>query len=482
MLFTEPTFLFLFLPTTLLLHAMARGPARNVVLFLASLLFYMWGEGKFVILMLSSVVLNYVFALLIDATRGPRKTRALWFGITANLLALLYFKYSNFLIDNVNLGLALARLPVIGTGRIPLPLGISFLTFHTISYLTDVYRETIRAERKLSDLALYILLFPHLIAGPIVRYADIASQMKKRGLRADELAYGIRRFIIGLAKKMLIANQLAVTADQVFGMPLHELDAGLAWLALLCYTFQIYFDFSGYSDMAIGLAHMFGFTFHENFDHPYSSQSITEFWRRWHISLSTWFRDYVYIPLGGNRCRPWRVYLNLCIVFLLCGFWHGASWNFLVWGLYQGLFLAIERVGLNRVLERLWRPLRHVYLVAVVMVGWVFFRLEAMNQAVLVLRAMVGLGTGDGLKYHVKLFLNNENMLILIVAFFASTPLLTQAARALQQWQDTRIGRPIKLLSASNAAAVSVGYLVLLVLCLSFVAQNSYNPFIYFRF
>ena len=301
MLFTEATFLFLFLPATLLLHAMARGSARNVILFLASLLFYMWGEGKFVILMLCSVALNYVFALLIDATRGPRKTRVLWYGVTANLLALLYFKYSNFLIDNVNLVLALARLPIIGTGRIPLPLGISFLTFHTISYLTDVYRGTIRAERKLSDLALYILLFPHLIAGPIVRYADIASQMKKRRLRADELAYGIRRFILGLAKKMLIANQLAVTADQIFGMPLHELDAGLAWLAVLCYTFQIYFDFSGYSDMAIGLAHMFGFTFHENFDHPYSSQSITEFWRRWHISLSSWFRDYVYIPLGGNR-------------------------------------------------------------------------------------------------------------------------------------------------------------------------------------
>ena len=238
-----------------------------------------------------------------------------------------------------------------------------------------------------------------------MRYADIASAMKQRQLRTGELAYGIRRFIVGLAKKMLIANQLAATADQIFGIPLHSLDASLSWLALVCYTFQIYFDFSGYSDMAIGLAHMFGFTFHENFDHPYASQSITEFWRRWHISLSSWFRDYVYIPLGGNRRVAWRVYLNLFIVFLLCGFWHGASWSFVIWGLYQGLFLAIERMGLGRVLERLWRPLRHVYLAAVVMVGWVFFRLETMEQAAVVLRAMVGLGTGDGLTYHARLYL-----------------------------------------------------------------------------
>ena len=416
--------------------------------------------------------------------RDPRakKDEALWFGITANLLALLYFKYSNFLIDNINLGLALAGLPIIGTGRIPLPLGISFLTFHTISYLTDVYRQTIRAERKLSDLALYILLFPHLIAGPIVRYADIASQMKKRRLQADELAYGIRRFILGLAKKMLIANQLAVTADQIFGIPLHELDAGLAWLAVLCYTFQIYFDFSGYSDMAIGLAHMFGFTFHENFDHPYASQSITEFWRRWHISLSTWFRDYVYIPLGGNRCRPWRVYLNLFIVFLLCGFWHGASWNFVFWGLYQGLFLAIERLGLTRVLQRLGRPLRHVYLAVVVMAGWVFFRLETMGQAVLVLRAMACQGSGDGLTYHARLYLTTELWLILVLAFLAATPLFAHISRnatLAERWLTARFGR---LVSAGSALANNACYLTILVLCLSFVAQKSYNPFIYFRF
>jgi alginate O-acetyltransferase complex protein AlgI len=482
MLFTEATFLFLFLPTALLLHAAARDQIRNAILLLASLVFYMWGEGKFVTLMLSSVALNYIFALIIDATRGPRKKRALFVGVAANLLALLYFKYSNFLVDNVNLLLALARLPIIGTGRVPLPLGISFLTFHTISYLTDVYRGTIRAERKLSDLALYIMLFPHLIAGPIVRYADIASEMKKRQVRTNELAYGIRRFILGLAKKMLIANQVAATADQIFGIPSHNLDAGLSWLALICYTFQIYFDFSGYSDMAIGLAHMFGFTFHENFDHPYASQSITEFWRRWHISLSSWFRDYVYIPMGGNRLRPWRVYLNLFVVFLLCGFWHGANWNFLVWGLYQGVFLVIERMGLGRVLERIWRPLRHLYLAVVVMVGWVFFRLETMGQAAVVLRAMVGLGTGDGLTYHARLYMTNELVLILVVALLAATPILAYAVSKADLMREQFTGRLDRLIGSSSRLAGSAVYLAILVLCLTFVAQKSYNPFIYFRF
>jgi alginate O-acetyltransferase complex protein AlgI len=398
------------------------------------------------------------------------------------LLALLYFKYCNFLVDNVNNLLSRAGLPLLTSTHIPLPLGISFLTFHTISYLVDVYRGTIRAERKLGDLGLYIMLFPHLIAGPIVRYADIAQQMKKRGIRLDEVGYGVRRFIIGLGKKMLIANQLAITADMIFSMPNQELDAGLSWLAVACYTFQIYFDFSGYSDMAIGLAHMFGFTFHENFDHPYASQSLTEFWRRWHISLSSWFRDYVYIPLGGNRCSPVRVYFNLFIVFLLCGFWHGASWNYVVWGLYQGAFLAIERVWLGRFLSQLWRPLRHAYLAVVVMAGWVFFRLDNMEQVVSVLRAMAGMGLGDSLRHHVGLYLNNELVLILLIALVASTPLLSMLGRWLEALPERLRGRTRGLVATSHGLIMTAAHLGILILCLTFIAQNSYNPFIYFRF
>jgi alginate O-acetyltransferase complex protein AlgI len=482
MLFTEPTFLFIFLPATLILHGVVRGSLRNVILLLASLLFYWWGEGKFVTLMLVSITLNHLFALLIQSSQGARRKRLHWFGITANLLALIYFKYSNFLVDNVNLLLGPTGLPRFTCGRIPLPLGISFLTFHAISYLTDVYRGTIRAERKLGDLGLYVMLFPHLIAGPIVRYADIVEQMKRRSVKLDELAYGIRRFIIGLGKKMLIANQLAAIADQVFALPPHELDGGLSWLAVTCYTFQIYFDFSGYSDMAIGLARMLGFRFHENFDHPYWSQSITEFWRRWHISLSSWFRDYVYIPLGGNRCRPGRVYLNLCTVFLLCGFWHGASWNYVVWGLYQGAFLVLERIGLGRLLAGLWRPLRHAYLGIVVMVGWVFFRLETMEQAALVLRAMAGLGTGDGLRYHARLYLTDEVGLILVIALLAATPMFVRMARRVDRAGDLLARRFGGFISAGRALVGDAAYLAVLLLCLSFVAQKSYNPFIYFRF
>lgn len=303
MLFTEPTFLFLFLPAVVLIHCVIRPRLRNVWLLGASFLFYCWGEGLFVLLMVGSITVNYVFGLLLGSVHRQGLRKILVFvGVATNLLLLIYFKYSTFLIENLDAALAWAGLAPIELGLIPLPLGISFLTFHTISYLTDVYRGTIKREGNPIDLALYIMLFPHLIAGPIVRYADVVAAMKSRSLAVDEFAYGIRRFLGGLAKKLLIANQLAATADVLFGIPAGELNAGLSWLAVACYSFQIYFDFSGYSDMAIGLAHMFGIRFHENFNHPYWATSVTDFWRRWHISLSSWFRDYVYIPLGGNRC------------------------------------------------------------------------------------------------------------------------------------------------------------------------------------
>ena len=416
--------------------------------------------------------------------RDPRakKDEGVWFGITANLLALLYFKYSNFLIDNVNLGLALAGLPIIGTGRIPLPLGISFLTFHAISYLTDVYRQTIRAERKLSDLALYILLFPHLIAGPIVRYADIASQMKKRGLRADELAYGIRRFILGLAKKMLIANQLAVTADQIFGIPLHELDAGLAWLAVICYTFQIYFDFSGYSDMAIGLAHMFGFTFHENFDHPY-------------------------IVAVDHRVLAALAHLALDLVSRLCVYPAGRKPVPAVAGLPQSL----HRIPALRVLARCELELRDLGPVPGVVSGHREVGANVGAATTLeTLAACLPRGRRDGRlgllpardhgasgarapRHGVpgqRRWTDVPRAAVpddrTVVDLGARLPGGNAALRSHEPecnaggavaHRALRPSRLCRLALANNAC-----YLAILVLCLSFVAQKSYNPFIYFRF
>ncbi|WP_165073632.1 MBOAT family O-acyltransferase [Paludisphaera rhizosphaerae] len=483
MLFTEPTFLFLFLPIVVLVHAALRPGLRNAWLLGVSLLFYCWGEGRFVVLMLGSITVNYLFGLLLGYLQRPLARKlTLATGVAANLALLLYFKYATFLVANLDSALAWAGLPTIDVGTIPLPLGISFLTFHTVSYLTDVYRGTIRREGNPLDLALYIMLFPHLIAGPIVRYADVSGALKSRGLTTSEFAYGIRRFLGGMAKKLLIANQLAATADLVLTLPASELNAGLAWLATVCYTFQIYFDFSGYSDMAIGLAHMFGIRFHENFNHPYWARSVTDFWRRWHISLSSWFRDYVYIPLGGNRHGAFRTYANLMVVFLLCGFWHGASWSFIVWGLYQGAFLVVERLGLAKVVERLWRPLQHVYLALVVMAGWVIFRMETLSEAGGLLRAMCGLGTGEGLRYNVGLYMDAEIVLLLVLAALFSTPLpgrLLQGLYAFEERLEERWGTfapaPIRL-------ARVAGCCLLLTLCLSFVAQKSYNPFIYFRF
>lgn len=483
MLFTEPTFLFIFLPVVVLAHCALRPGLRNLWLLAASLLFYCWGEGRFVLLMVGSVTINYVFGLLLGrAERISARRLLLGLGVAANLSPLLYFKYSAFLIDNLDAILSRIGLPTIEHGSIPLPLGISFLTFHTISYLTDVYRGMIKRERNPTDLALYIMLFPHLIAGPIVRYADVVGALKSRDLAVDEIALGIRRFLIGLAKKLLIANQLALTADTIFGMPTGDLNAGLAWLAVVCYTFQIYFDFAGYSDMAIGLAHMFGIRFHENFNHPYWATSITDFWRRWHISLSTWFRDYLYIPLGGNRRGAARTYANLMTVFLLCGLWHGASWTFVVWGLHHGAFLVLERLPPGRFLNQLWTPLRRVYLVVVVMTGWVLFRMESLGEAGAVLRAMAGLGTGDGLAYHAGLYLSNEVKFILLVAALLSTPLFERLGGRLDEIEGRLIDRWGTLAPAPIRLARVASNLLLLVLCLSGVAQKSYNPFIYFRF
>jgi alginate O-acetyltransferase complex protein AlgI len=480
LLFTEPTFLFLFLPLLLGLYFAPRSPEHgaygNWLLLIASVVFYAKGGGRFTALMLASIAFNYFMAIAVDRRRGtPAGRRALAFAVATNLVVLGVFKYANFFVENLN---ALAGRDVLALPQILLPIGISFYTFHAISYVVDVHRRDAIAQKSPVHAALYLLLFPQLIAGPIIRYRFLADQLALRRVTAMDFAYGTRRFVLGLGKKLLIANTVAGAADGIFARPPLQWNAGLAWLALVCYTLQIYFDFSGYSDMAIGLGRMFGFRFPENFRHPYVADSVQDFWRRWHISLSSWFRDYLYVPLGGNRVSTARTYLNLVIVFFLCGLWHGASWNFVLWGLFHGAFLVLERLGLGSLVARLWAPLRRAYLLLVVMVGWVLFRAETLPQALAFLNALVGRGGAQPSPYAVSWFLTPELWVAIGAGVVGAMPLVPRLAR----WRDSLAGaRPRTVVSAVDLAATA-GLLVVFLLSVLQVAARSYNPFIYYRF
>ncbi len=471
MVFASPIFLFLFLPLTLAAYFVVPRAARNGVLLVASLAFYAWGEAPYLALVLGSVAFNYAIGAAIGRSADP-VTRKRWLatGIAGNLAVLGIFKYANFAVANVNALAPVLAITPLAVAAIPLPLGISFFTFHAISYVVDVYKGNASAERNLPRFALYILLFPQLIAGPIIRWRDIASQLPARQERMADFAYGARRFVLGLGKKVLIANTLGQTADRVFALPVAELTTPLAWLGLACYTLQIYFDFSGYSDMAIGLMRMFGFRILENFNYPYISRSIREFWRRWHISLSNWFRDYLYIPLGGNRKGERRAYANLVLVFLLCGLWHGASWPFVLWGVWHGVFLVIERAGLDTALRRAG-PLAHAYALAAVMGGWVLFRCETLAQATGYYAALLGGAAGDPARHPLPEYLDPFVAFTLVVGIVFSTPL----ARAAGRWRDRHAGAAVLGLDVAWLAIVFV-------LSTSFLAAGTYNPFIYFRF
>lgn len=476
MVFSSPVFLFLFLPLTLVFTLVFRArKAQNLILLLASLLFYAWGETIYVLIMLASIVMNYLFGVLIDSTEGKRKrNRALGLGVFFNLALLAFFKYANFLTTQANIVLEGMEVPTIELANVHLPIGISFFTFQSISYIVDVHRRQVQAQHNPLDLALYISLFPQLIAGPIVRYKDVAQQLMGRKLDVALFSSGVRRFIIGLAKKVIIANTAAYVADGIFDLPPGQLPAQVAWLGILCYTLQIYFDFSGYSDMAIGLGRMFGFRFLENFNFPYISRSIREFWQRWHISLSNWFRDYLYIPLGGNRGGAMRTYRNLFLVFLLTGLWHGASWNFIVWGLVHGAFLILERIGLGQLLERSWRPIAHLYTLLVVVLAWVFFRVEDLAMAWSYVRSMFGANIGVTHRYHADSFLDREIVLILLLGVLFSMPV----RNTLLRWTG-------KILGGNYAVLQVLQYLALVLLFLTscmYLASGTYNPFIYFRF
>lgn len=481
MVFSSVLFIFLFLPITLILSFLARRELRNLVLLTASLAFYAWGEGEFVMLMLASVFFNYLLGIAVERGRERGDTRAaITLAVVFNLGLLAYFKYTGFFLENINALLTVAHIAPIKAGKVHMPIGISFFTFHSLSYIVDIYRGKVKANRSLVDISLYISLFPQLVAGPIIRYHDIAGQLTERWVTFEKFSYGARRFIIGMGKKVLIANTLAQAVDGVFSVPGSELTAAHAWLGAIGYTLQIYFDFSGYSDMAIGLGKMFGFTFLENFNYPYISRSIQEFWRRWHISLSNWFRDYLYFPLGGNRLSPRRTYINLFIVFLLTGFWHGASWTFIVWGLFHGTFLILERGGLKERLERAPSFISHLYAMSVVVIGWVFFRADNFPYAVSVIKAMVGMGTHPAAdsRYPVLMYFRADTAIALALGIIFSTPLF-EKFKAIGQRIEENLGSALGSLVPTGAM---VYYFGVFSLSIALLATGTYNPFIYFRF
>jgi alginate O-acetyltransferase complex protein AlgI len=383
---------------------------------------------------------------------------------------LTVFKYTGFIVENINTVLGKTILP---NPNISLPIGISFFTFQAMSYVIDVYRKETPANRNILDVALYISFFPQLIAGPIVRYHDINEQIRNRTHSAAKFASGVSRFVIGLSKKVLIANVMAKLCDTVYGLPHENLTTVLAWFGALAYMLQIYFDFSGYSDMAIGLAKLFGFELLENFNYPYISRSIREFWKRWHISLSTWFRDYLYIPLGGNRKGIVHTYINQIIVMLLCGLWHGASWTFVVWGMYHAFLQMLEKTAIGVILHRLWKPLQHIYVIFTVLIGWVFFRADSIKKAISFLKCMFS--NSNDAKNPLLHYLTPEMMIIFIVGIIASTPILPCISRKVDALSNFQLKEGILW-------GTSVIIFVLLLFSLAAVSGSTYNPFIYFRF
>lgn len=469
MVFSSAVFLFYFLPVVFILYMLCKRSIylQNMVLFFSSLLFYFWGEKEYSILVLISIMLNYAFGVLIAQQKKDQLQRLILFsGILINLSFLLYFKYYNFFINDILTGLTGAA-PLSKDEEVHLPLGISFFTFHGLTYITDIYRREATVSKNPLNVGLYILFFPQLIAGPIVRYKDIDKQLTARELSNEKLMMGVRRFIIGLAKKILIANTLGRVADDIFALPSYHLSFGLSWMATICYTLQIYFDFSGYSDMAIGLARMFGFEFLENFNFPYAAKSIKDFWRRWHISLSTFFRDYVYKPLGGSRQGSFATYRNLLIVFFVTGLWHGASWNFIVWGLFHGVFLMVERLGFEKVLNRLPALVGHLYTLVVVMTGWVFFRNENLNDCLIILQKMFLLSSDTTGIYTLSYFMHLKTWITLGVGIVLAFPVHKILCPEFQ---------------FRKSLFYDLIYLSLFILSLLFLSASSYNPFIYYRF
>ena len=475
MVFSSFTFLFFFLPLTIALYYLSSPKYRNLVALLTSLIFYGWGAPTILPLLLISCSLDYYLSARLNRESRGAKTY-LTLAVLINVGLLAYYKYANFFVDQLNTVFGWSGKPAIAWTAVALPIGISFFTFQKISYLVDVYRGTAQRARSLGDYILYVTLFPQLIAGPIVRYHDVAEQIKKRDHTLDQFFSGICRFCIGLGKKVLIADQLGAVADHVFHLPPDQLSTGYAWLGIVAYSFQIYYDFSGYSDMALGLGRMLGFEFLENFNFPYASQTITEFWRRWHISLSNFMREYVYIPLGGNRGSAFRTYLNLWLVFLVSGFWHGAGWTFIFWGAFHGFFLVLDRLGWAAVAARLPRLVNATLTFLVVLISWVFFRSENLHQALSFLQVMSGLRGAEAPLLFRGDVVSNRGIITLALVIVSSILVVVV--------NPERISN-----SAKRFVSFEVGrllYFCLSLVCLTLatlaLATADFTPFLYFKF
>lgn len=466
MVFSSTIFLCVYLPLVLLGYYICPKKGRNLFLLIASLVFYAWGEPKYVFLMIFSILVNYIFGRLMDKHRENKKRLKLMLvlSVVIDIGLLSVFKYTDFIITNVN-AIFGANFDLL---NIALPIGISFYTFQAMSYTIDVYRNDVRVQKNLIDFGMYITMFPQLIAGPIVRYADVQDQLAERSVTTADFSEGVMRFVVGLGKKVLLANQMGAVWSEIYALG-GDVSALMAWTGAIAYTFQIYFDFSGYSDMAIGLGRMFGFKFPENFRYPYQSVSITDFWRRWHITLSTWFKEYLYIPLGGNRRGLTRQALNLLIVWSLTGFWHGAGWNFVLWGLYYFVILFIEKLFLLKALDKLPKFFRHVYALLLIIIGWVIFASDDVSVLLPYLGSMFGAnGAIGGMDVYTLL----TKAVLLIICCIASTELPKKLFLSATGAMNEKAAFTIK----------SVMTIALLALSMILLIGDSYNPFLYFRF
>lgn len=468
MVFSSLIFLFLFLPVTILIYYISPKRLRNAILLVASLIFYAWGEPIYIFIMIFSTVFDYANGILIDKYRHRKPiARTIFISSIASSLGILcFFKYAGFVVDNIN---RLFHLHI-QAADLPLPVGISFYTFQTMSYVVDVYKDKVPVQKNIISFGTYVTMFPQLVAGPIVKYSDIAGQLVSRTVTLDRFGEGAELFIRGLAKKVLLANNIGLLWTSVKATPTEDLTVLSAWLGIIAFTLQIYFDFSGYSDMARGLGKMFGFDFMENFNYPYTSKSITEFWRRWHISLGSWFREYVYIPLGGNRSGLLKQFRNLLAVWLLTGLWYGASWNFIIWGLYFGFFVTAEKLFLLKWLQRRPDFVGHVYTLLIVIVGWVLFEFENLTSTSEFIRMMFGYGAYGFADYQ-ALYNLSTNLVLLIVLALCATPLPRRALSYIRE-KCNMVGTIV----------VPVIYFIFMFLSMAYLVNETYNPFLYFRF
>ena len=467
MLFSSQVFLYFFLPITLIVYYLSPKRFRNFILLIASLIFYAWGEPIYILIMLFSTVFDYINGLLIDKFQKKNQHKyakiVLIVSVVGNLAILGFFKYSDFLISNIN-SLFNSNISLLA---IALPIGISFYTFQTMSYTIDVYKQNVKAQKNFISFATYVTLFPQLIAGPIVKYRDVSESLENRKENITDFSEGIKRFIIGLFKKVMIANNAGFIWESIHSLPYSEISLSLAWIGAICYSLQIYYDFSAYSDMAIGLGKMFGFHFLENFNYPYIAKSITDFWRRWHISLSSWFKEYVYIPLGGSRKTIARTVINLLIVWFLTGLWHGASWNFVVWGLYFGVLLIIEKFVLKKVLDKMPSFIRHLYTLFFVIISWVIFACPTLEDGLNYISIMFNFN--NEIISTESIYLISTHFVLFIIAIIGCTPIFKKIKEKLK---NNKLFMIIEIIIC----------LILFFISLSFLVGSTYNPFLYFRF